>query len=63
MANHTAKEYLREHRIKPLGREPLSKIPVSVRLPKDLDEIVRSQPNRNQWIIEAILDKAAKEIA
>lgn len=41
----------------------LSKSPVSVRLPKDLDEFVRSLPNRNQWIIDAVLEKAAKEIA
>jgi len=32
----------------------LIKVPVSVRLPVELAEYVRSQPNRNQWLIAAI---------
>lgn len=51
-----------QHAFRPLGKEPLNRVPVSVKLPKDLDEYVRALPNRNQWLIEAVLDKAAKEI-
>ncbi len=40
----------------------LSRSPVSVKLPPDLDEYVRSLPNRNQWLIDAVLDKMAKDI-
>lgn len=63
MANHNPKQYLKEHQYQPLGKEALSRNPVSVKLPKDLDEYVRSLPNRNQWLIEAVLDKAAKEVS
>lgn len=44
-----------------VGEEPLSRSPVSVKLPPELDDYVRSQPNRNQWLIAAIAEKAAKE--
>lgn len=36
--------------------------PVSVMLPPELDEIVRSLPNRSQFIREAIAEKVKKEI-
>ena len=62
MANYNPKEYLKDHQFEPLGKEALSRIPVSVKLPKDLDEYVRALPNRNRWITEAILEKALKEI-
>lgn len=56
-------EHLVEHRFETEGKHKnLAKQSVSVRLPKDLDKYVRTLPNRNQWLIEAILDKAAKEI-
>ena len=55
------KKHLEEHGYKPLGSEPLRRSPVSVKLPADLDEYVRSQPNRNQWLIAAIAEKAARE--
>lgn len=62
MANYNSKEYLKQYQMKPLGKEALSRIPVSVKLPKDLDAIVRSQPNRNQWMIEAVLEKISREM-
>lgn len=39
----------------------LSKTPISLKLPKELDEYVRSLPNRNQWLIDAVMDKATRE--
>lgn len=36
--------------------------PVSVMLPPELDEIVRSLPNRSEFIREAIAEKVKKEI-
>ena len=63
MANHNPKEYLKEHQFEPLGKEALSRTPVSVKLPKDLDDYVRSLPNRNRWLIDAVLEKALKEIS
>lgn len=55
------KKHLDEYGYKPLGDKPLRRTPVSVKLPEDLDEYVRSQPNRNQWLIAAIAEKVAKE--
>ncbi len=54
-------EHLKPHAFKPLGEQPLGRIPVSVKLPPDLDEYVRSLPNRNQWLIAAVAEKVARE--
>ncbi len=35
--------------------------PVSVKLPEDLDKLVKSLPNRSKFIREAIAEKAARE--
>lgn len=48
------KKHLESHGFKPSGDAPLRRSPVSVKLPPKLDEFVRSQPNRNQWLIAAI---------
>lgn len=54
-------EQLKEFDYKPLGEQPLHRSPVSVKLPPEMDEYVRSQPNRNQWLIAAIAEKIARE--
>lgn len=54
-------EHLKPYDFKPLGEQPLRRVPVSVKLPPDLDEYVRSQPNINQWLIAAVAEKVAKE--
>jgi len=54
-------EQLKEFDYKPLGDKPLRRTPVSVKLPPELDEYVRSQPNKNQWLIAAIAEKVARE--
>lgn len=45
-----------------VGEEPLSRSPVSVKLPQELDEYVRSKPNRNQWLIEVIREAKEREL-
>ncbi|MGL5795665.1 MAG: hypothetical protein ACRC06_14950 [Waterburya sp.] len=54
-------EQLKEHDWKPLGKEALRRTPVSVKLPPELDDYVRSQPNRNQWLIAAIARAVQEE--
>ena len=57
-------EHLREYQYETEGKyHGLSSKPVSVKLPPEVDEYVRSQSNRNQWMIEAALEKMMKEIA
>lgn len=40
---------------------PLAKTPVSVFLPLEVDEFVRSLPNRTEWLREAIKEKLERE--
>ena len=54
-------EHLKPHDYQPLGEKPLRRIPVSVKLPEELDDYVRSQPNRNQWLIAVIARAVAEE--
>lgn len=35
--------------------------PVSVKLPPELDKVIRSLPNRSQFLREAIAEKAVRE--
>jgi len=61
MATRKKAEHLKEHDFKSVGDNPLDKVPVSVRLPAHLAEYVRSQPNRNQWLIAAIAKQVEEE--
>ena len=54
-------EQLKQHDFKPLGTQALSRSPVSVKLPPELDSYVRSLPNRNQWLIAAIAAQIERE--
>ena len=56
-------EELKAFDFKPLGNKPLRRIPVSVKLPAELDDYVRSLPNRNQWLIAAIEKQFREETA
>jgi len=49
-------------RFKPLREEALAAKPVSVFLPKDLDQYVRMKPNRAEWLRQAIAEAARKEL-
>lgn len=41
--------------------EPLADKPVSVKLPLNLDEFVRSRPNRTEWLRNAIAAQAERD--
>ena len=43
------------------GDVPKAVSPLSVRLPADLDAVVRSLPNRTEWLRDAILEKLQRE--
>lgn len=38
-------------------KKPMAKQPVSVLLPEEIDNFVRSLPNRTEWLREAITQK------
>jgi hypothetical protein len=40
---------------------PVAATPVTVKLPVDLDEYVRSLPNKSEWLREAVAEKFARE--
>jgi hypothetical protein len=44
-------------RFQPQGPVPMAKSPLTVRVPQDIDEIIRSKADRNQWLRDAILEK------
>lgn len=50
-------------RFKPTGEEPLAERPVSVFLPRDIDEYVRALPNRSEWLRQAIVEAVQREQA
>lgn len=41
--------------------EPVAVRSVCVRLPSDLDEYVRSLPNRTEWLREAVAEKKQRD--
>ena len=45
------------------GDKPLCRKPVSVLLPPDMDEFVRSRPNRTEWLRKAIAAQYQKDMA
>ena len=48
-------------RFQPKGPVPMAERPLSVRLPADVDALVRSIPNRTEWLRDAILEKVQRE--
>lgn len=56
-------EHLKEEQYKVRGDRPLAKSPISVRLPEDIDEIVRSLPNKSAWLQQVITNAITIEIA
>ena len=49
-------------RFKPSGEEALAEKPVSVFLPKELDQYVRLKPNRADWLRDAIAEAVRREL-
>jgi Arc/MetJ-type ribon-helix-helix transcriptional regulator len=48
-------------RIQPKGKKAMSRKPVAVALPEELDEWVRSLPNRSEWLRKAITEAYERE--
>jgi len=53
-----------ETRFKQVGDKPLSPklSPINVRLTPDIDQLVRSLPNRSEWLRRVITEAAKKEL-
>ena len=49
-------------RFKHSGEEAMAEKPVSVFLPKELDQYVRMKPNRAEWLRAAIAEAARREL-
>ena len=49
-------------RLQPSGEEALAEKPVSVFLPKKLDQYVRLKSNRAEWLRAAIAESARREL-
>lgn len=49
-------------RLKPNGDRAMSRKPVAVALPVEIDDWVRSLPNRSEWLRQAIADAYQREI-
>jgi len=45
-----------------LGSEPLASQPLCVKVPKEVDQAVRSLPNYSSWLRRVISEAAAKEL-
>lgn len=59
-------EQRRDHktRFKPqYGDKPMARKPVSVLLPSEIDEFVRSLPNKSEWLRQAIEEKYEQDVA
>jgi len=48
-------------KLKSTSEEPLAERPLSVRLSADLDEKVRSLPNRTEWLRKVIAEAIERE--
>jgi len=39
------------------GEVPMAESPLSVRMPADIDQIIRAKPKRTEWLRDAIFEK------
>ncbi len=46
----------------PIGSEALADKQIQVRLPKDVDEAVRSLPDKTDWLRRVIVEAAKREL-
>lgn len=44
------------------GLQPLAKKPLCVKLPEDVDAVVRSLPNTAEWLRRVVVDAARTEL-
>ena len=43
------------------GDVPMAERPLSVRMPEDIDAIIRAKPGRTEWLRDAIVEKLWRE--
>jgi hypothetical protein len=43
------------------GAVPMAERPLSVRMPEDIDAIIRAKPGRTEWLRDAIFEKLWRE--
>lgn len=51
-----------KQKLKPIGEEAMAKTPLAIRVPVEIDEFVRSLPNRTEWLRQAIAEKYEREM-
>lgn len=49
-------------RFKPTSAEPLAERPVSVKLPQDIDALVRALPLPSEWLRQVICEAAQRDL-
>lgn len=54
-------DHLKEKQFKVSGDRPLAKTPITVRLPQDVDDYIRSLPDKTKWLQKVLSDAAAAE--
>lgn len=56
-------KHLEKDQFKQTGERPLAKVPLSVRVPEDIDAYIRSLPDRNKWLQKAITEMVLRDRA
>jgi hypothetical protein len=51
-----------KNKLTKLNEKPVAKSSVSVKLPTDIDDYVRSLPNRTEWLRKAIADAYERDM-
>ncbi len=46
----------------PLGDQPMPRRPLSVKVDSEIDELIRSLPNRSEWLRRVITEAAEREL-
>lgn len=62
MVNPRSLENLTKTQFQPLGKKALAKKPLAVKVPEDIDELVRSLPNPSEWLRKIIVEAAQREL-
>lgn len=55
-------EHLKGKQYKVKGDRPLAKVPLTVRVPEDVDEYIRSLPDKSAWLQRVLTDAVATHI-
>jgi hypothetical protein len=50
------------YKIKPYNEEAMAKKTLATRVPVEIDDYVRSLPNKAEWLRQAIMEKIEREL-